>query len=62
MAKVFNTWKNSVLGTKIDLDNQSYDCVDVSKSWSEYVTGLPWTTSFCWGNAKDLWFNAPDKY
>lgn len=62
MAKSFNEWKNKTLGVKIDLDNQSYDCVDVPKSWAEYLTGKPWQQSFCWGNAKDLYNNCPTTY
>lgn len=63
MAKPsLQTWKTNTLGHKIDLDNQSYDCVDVSKSWAEFVTGKPWQTSLGWGNAKDIWFNAPAAY
>ena len=33
--KSLQTWKNKVLtgSYKVDLDNQSYDCVDVSKDW-----------------------------
>lgn len=60
--KSLQEWKNRVLGTKIDLDNQSYDCVDVSKSWAEYLTDKPWTQSLSWGNAKDLYSNTPDTY
>lgn len=53
--KSLEAWKQSVLGQRIDLDNQSYDCVDVSKHWVEYLTGVKWTTSAGWGNAKDIY-------
>lgn len=61
-TKSLKQWRDQVFNKKIDLDNQSYDCVDVPKSWAEYLTGLPWTTSFCWGNAKDLYANCPTAY
>lgn len=51
------TWKDNTLGKKIDLDNQSFDCVDVSKSWIVYLTDKPWTESAGWGNAKDIYAN-----
>jgi D-alanyl-D-alanine carboxypeptidase len=60
--KSLQEWKNKVWNTRIDLDNQSYDCVDVSKSWVEYLTDKPWTVSAGWGNAKDIYFNWSDKY
>lgn len=53
--KSLEAWKNSVLGKTIDLDNQSFDCVDVSKHWVEYLTGVKWQTSAGWGNAKDIY-------
>lgn len=59
MAKSMADWRSKTVGKKIDLDNKSYDCVDVPKSWAEYLSGQPWTTSLSWGNAKDLWYNAP---
>lgn len=62
MAKTLDEWKSQTIGTKIDLDNQSYDCVDVSKSWAQYVVGKPWQQSLCWGNAKDLYANCPTTY
>lgn len=62
MAKSLEVWKNSVLGKQIDLDNQSYDCVDVSKSWVEYLTDVGWQTSAGWGNAKDIYSFWSDKY
>lgn len=55
MAKSLETWKKSVFGKTIDLDNQSYDCVDVPKSWVEYLSDKPWTQSAGWGNAKDIY-------
>lgn len=61
MAANFEDWKK-VLGHQIDLDNQSFDCVDVPKHWAEFGTGKPWQNSLCWGNAKDIWANAPDAY
>lgn len=60
--KSLQEWKNKVFGTKIDLDNQSFDCVDVSKSWVEYLTDKPWTVSAGWGNAKDIYFNWSQTY
>lgn len=51
------TWKNKTLGTKIDFDNASYDCVDVSKSWIMYLSDKPWQESAGWGNAKDIYYN-----
>lgn len=63
MAKSLQEWKNKVLsGAPIDLDNQSYDCVDVSKHWVEYLTGVGWKTSAGWGNAKDIYYNWSSKY
>ena len=59
MAKSVAEWRANNVGRKIDLDNQSYDCVDVAKSWAEYISGQSWKTSLSWGNAKDIWFNAP---
>lgn len=55
-------WKRLAIGKKIDLDNQSYDCVDVSKHWVEYLTGVGWQTSAGWGNAKDIYSYWSDKY
>lgn len=60
--KSLQEWKNKVWNTKIDLDNASYDCVDVSKSWVEYLTDKPWTQSAGWGNAKDIYYNWYDTY
>lgn len=51
------TWKNNSLGQKLDFDNASYDCVDVSKSWIMYLTGKPWQECAGWGNAKDIYAN-----
>jgi LAS superfamily LD-carboxypeptidase LdcB len=52
-------WKKKVLtgSYKIDLDNQSYDCVDVSKDWIVYLSDKPWQESAGWGNAKDIYAN-----
>ena len=60
--KSLQVWKERVFGTKIDLDNASYDCVDVSKSWAEYLYDEPWTKSLSWGNAKDLYDNVSSAY
>lgn len=62
MGKSLATWETNTLNQHIDLDNQSYDCVDVPKSWAEYLTGKPWQQSLCWGNAKDIYGNCPDTY
>jgi surface antigen len=62
MAKSLEAWKQSVLGKKLDLDNQSFDCVDVSKHWVEYLTGVGWQNSAGWGNAKDIYGYWSDKY
>lgn len=57
--KSLATWKRKVLtgSYKVDLDNQSYDCVDVPKDWMEYLTDVSWTKSAGWGNAKDIYAN-----
>lgn len=55
MGKSLQTWKNSVFGKRIDFDNASYDCVDVSKSWIMYLTDKNWTEVAGWGNAKDIY-------
>ena len=62
--KSLQTWKNKVLtgSYKVDLDNQSYDCVDVSKDWIQYLSGESWTISAGWGNAKDIYANWSTKY
>jgi GH25 family lysozyme M1 (1,4-beta-N-acetylmuramidase) len=62
MAKSLETWKNQVYGKQIDLDNQSYDCVDVSKSWIVYLTDKSWQVAAGWGNAKDIWYNWSSTY
>ena len=64
MGKSLQEWKNKVLtgSYKIDLDNSSYDCVDVSKDWVEYLTGVKWQNSAGWGNAKDIYAYWSDKY
>jgi GH25 family lysozyme M1 (1,4-beta-N-acetylmuramidase) len=56
MAKSLETWKNQVYGHTVDLDNGSYDCVDVSKSWVTYLTGKSWQEAAGWGNAKDIYY------
>lgn len=56
MAKSLQAWKDQVYNHTIDLDNQSYDCVDVPKSWLEYLTGVGWQQSAGWGNAKDIYY------
>lgn len=60
--KSLEQWKNSVLGQTIDLDNQSFDCVDVSKHWVEYLSGVGWIKSAGWGNAKDIYDNWSTTY
>lgn len=62
MAKSLETWKKSVYGKKIDFDNASYDCVDVSKSWIMYLTDKSWQTVAGWGNAKDIYSFWKDTY
>lgn len=56
---LFSDWKKSRVGTgyRIDLDNQSYDCVDVPKDWAEFIFKKSWKDVYCWGNAKDHWAN-----
>lgn len=56
MAKSLQAWKDQVYNKTVDLDNQSFDCVDVSKSWVQYATGVPWTQSAGWGNARDIYY------
>lgn len=62
MAKTFEAWKTQVYNHTVDLDNQSFDCVDVSKSWIVYLTDQPWSVSAGWGNAKDIYYNWSTKY
>jgi D-alanyl-D-alanine carboxypeptidase len=62
MSKSLAEWKANNLGKKIDLDNQSYDCVDVAKSWAEYLYDKPWTQSLSWGNAKDIYTNVSSSF
>lgn len=62
MAKSLQTWKDKVYNHTIDLDNQSFDCVDVPKSWLEYLTDVGWQQSAGWGNAKDIYYYWSDKY
>lgn len=57
MAKSLEAWKKSVFNKRIDFDNASYDCVDVSKSWIQYLSDKPWQESAGWGNAKDIYYN-----
>lgn len=57
MGKSLEAWKKSVFNQKIDFDNASYDCVDVSKSWIMYLSDKPWQESAGWGNAKDIYAN-----
>lgn len=57
MAKSLEAWKKSVFNKRIDFDNASYDCVDVSKSWIMYLTDKPWQEAAGWGNAKDIYYN-----
>lgn len=62
--KSLAVWKAKVLtgSYKTDLDNSSYDCVDVPKDWGQYLFDLPWQTCCGWGNAKDLYANWASKY
>lgn len=55
MAKSLEAWKKSVFNQRIDFDNASYDCVDVSKSWIMYLTDKGWQEVAGWGNAKDIY-------
>lgn len=55
MAKSLEAWKKSVFNQRLDFDNASYDCVDVSKSWIMYLTDVAWQQSAGWGNAKDIY-------
>lgn len=57
MGKSLQAWKDSVIGKKIDFDNASFDCVDVSKSWIMYLSDKPWQECAGWGNAKDIYAN-----
>lgn len=57
MAKSLKTWQNNTIGKKLDFDNASYDCVDISKSWIMYLTDKPWQECAGWGNAKDIYAN-----
>lgn len=57
MAKSLEAWEKSVWNQRIDFDNASYDCVDVSKSWIMYLTDKPWQEVAGWGNAKDIYYN-----
>lgn len=47
---------------KVDVDNQSFDCVDVYKDYGQFLFKTSWTTVTGWGNAKDHWSKAPSKY
>lgn len=62
MAKSLEAWKKQVFGKTFDLDNQSFDCVDVSKHWIVYLTGVRWQDSAGWGNAKDIYSFWSAKY
>lgn len=61
MGKSLAEWNPLGKAAK-DFDNGSFDCVDIPKWWAEYLTDKPWQTSFCWGNAKDLYNNCPTTY
>jgi D-alanyl-D-alanine carboxypeptidase len=61
-VKSLQTWLGNTLGHKTDLDNASFDCVDVSKSWIVYLSGEGWTISAGWGNAKDIYAFWSEKY
>jgi GH25 family lysozyme M1 (1,4-beta-N-acetylmuramidase) len=56
MSKSLQAWKDQVYNHTIDLDNQSFDCVDVSKSWITYLTDKSWQEVAGWGNAKDIYY------
>lgn len=60
--KSLQTWLGKTLGHTTDLDNASFDCVDVSKSWIVYLSGEGWTISAGWGNAKDIYGFWSEKY
>lgn len=62
MAKSLEAWKKSVFNQRIDFDNASYDCVDVSKSWIMYLTDKRWQDVAGWGNAKDIYANWSSTY
>lgn len=52
MSKSLQQFRQATEGKYVDLDNQSYDCVDVSRKWAGYLTGNTWIAA---GNAKDLY-------
>lgn len=56
---LFTDWRKTRVGTgyRIDLDNQSYDCVDVPKDYAQFLYKKSWQEVYCWGNAKDHWAN-----
>lgn len=62
MAKSLEAWKKSVFNKRIDFDNASYDCVDVSKGWVMYLTDKGWQEAAGWGNAKDIYYNWSSTY
>jgi GH25 family lysozyme M1 (1,4-beta-N-acetylmuramidase) len=62
MGKSLQEWKNNTLGKVLKVDDDSADCVDVSKDWIVYLTGVDWTKSAGWGNAKDIYAYWSDKY
>lgn len=56
-------WVNSVLGKSLDLDGAyGAQCVDISKSYAEWATGVSWPQSHGYGNAYQLFDNIPSKY
>lgn len=56
-------WVDSVIGRQLNLDGvYGTQCVDVSKSYAEWVTKVDWRTSHGYGNAYQLFDNMPDKY
>lgn len=56
-------WKKSVEGKSLNVDgNNGAQCVDVVKSWSDYILGVSFTQTGLHGNAKDLFANASPVY
>lgn len=59
----YSEWKKSVEGKSLNVDgNNGPQCVDVVKSWSDYVLGISFTQTGLHGNAKDLFANASPVY
>ena len=64
MSNLLSRWVKSRVGTgyKIDLDNGSYDCVDVPKDYAQFIYGKPFAEVYGRGNAKDHWKNVNGNY